>query len=119
VTGTKERPKGVSATAVAVIFFDLLGLLFIKWSSWRVPLYVFILPVGISLTMIGLPVWFYWKGRNWARWIVMLQAIFPSLLALAKRSTSRPIVIAILDGIFGLFLLYWLNTQRVRAFFSN
>ena len=119
MTRVKERPKGIPATAFGIIFFDLLGLLFVKWSSWSVPLYVLILPVAIAVTMLGLLVWFYWVGRNWARWIVMLQAIVPSIIALVKGSTSRPLWVTILDGVFGLFLLYWLNTPKVRTFFSN
>jgi hypothetical protein len=119
MASTKERPKGISATALGVILFDLLGLLFVKWSSWSVPLYVFILPVAIALTMIGLLVWFYWTGHNWARWMVMLQVIFPSIIVLVKRSTSRPLLVTIPEGVFGLFLLYWLNTRKIRTFFSN
>jgi hypothetical protein len=78
------------------------------------------------------PAGWYFADDDWAARVVLLerpqlgevdylllQAIFPSIRALAKRSTTRPLVVTILDGVFGLFLLYWLNTQRVRAFFSN
>ena len=116
---SKERPRGITATALGVIFLDLLGLPFIRWNSWSAPPYFFIFPVAIALTMIGLLVWFYWKGRNWARWMVILQVVFPPMVVLIRRSTSRPIPVTILNGAFGLFLLYWLNTPKVRAFFSN
>ncbi len=65
-------------------------------------------------------VWFYWKGRNWARIIVLLTSILSvvDLISLASPRTKNPMIVAIW-GMFGVFLLYWLNTRPVRSFFAQ
>ena len=119
MTKGNDRPKGITATAFGVILFELVGLFFIKWGTFAAPLPVVLLTVGTVLAIFGAVVWFYWQGRNWARWIIMLQAILPSLIVLIRGYTTRPLAIEILDDSFGLFMLYWLNTKRIRTFFQT
>jgi hypothetical protein len=65
-----------------------------------------------------LVLWFYWKGRNWARLLVLLT----SLLALynlrywSLRGIAGRIMLGA-EAALAIFLLYWLNTRRVREFF--
>jgi hypothetical protein len=119
MTKEKERPKGLSATAIAVVVSELVGLIFVKWSDFAAaPPYVVPVAFGVTLAAFGAVVWFYWQGRNWARWLVMLWAVLPFLFVLRRGYSVRPLALDILDGSFTLFLLYWLNTKRIRAFFS-
>jgi hypothetical protein len=118
MSGANERPKGISESAFAVILFQLVGLVFVA-RAWTAPLYTLVLTANVSLAIVGVVAWFYWKGRNWARWLILFQAIFPSFLVLIRQSSNRPLAITVVDGMFGLFLLYWLNTKKVRAFFSH
>jgi hypothetical protein len=99
--------------------FELVGLFFIKLDAFAAPRYFVLFTAGIMLAIFGAVVWFYWQGRNWARWIIMLLAILPSLIILVRGYTIRPLAIEILDDSFGLFMLYWLNTERIRTFFRT
>ena len=119
MTKENDRPQGITATAFVVILFELVGLFFVKWGAFAAPLHVVLLTAGIMLAIFGAVVWLYWQGRNWARWIIMLQAILPSLIVLVRGYAIRPLAIEILDDSFGLFMLYWLNTKRIRTFFQT
>jgi hypothetical protein len=70
--------------------------------------------------------WFFWQGRNWARWLVLftsLVALFNlTLLGLAfvrGVATTFLQIVVVIEAAFGAFLLYWLNTAPVKAFFRG
>jgi hypothetical protein len=63
-------------------------------------------------------IWFFWKGRNWARWLVLAT----SLLALLNLLWFWPAgllarCLLISEGLIGAWLLLWLNTAAARRFF--
>ena len=64
--------------------------------------------------------WLFWQGRNWARWLVMITSVIAlSNLALVAAEPSWPLRIVIAtEALLGLFLIYWLNTKAVRAYFA-
>ncbi len=78
-----KRPRGIAVTALGVILFQLLGLISVG-RSWAAAQYLFIWTAGLTVLAIGILLWFYWKGRNWARWIVMIQAVFTNCICLGK-----------------------------------
>ena len=96
---------------------NLTGFLFLNESEW---------PVGVSVALLALfigggyvALWYFWRGRNWARWLVMVTsgvALLNLLLLLMPVSAIVRGVIVI-EAVLGGFLLYWLNTRAVRAFF--
>ena len=67
--------------------------------------------------------WFYWRGHNWARWLVMIQSLvcILSLLGLKKRweETHLGGTVFVYDALLSVFLLGYLNTKRVRAWFVH
>ena len=65
-------------------------------------------------------IWFYWKGRNWARILVLLTSLL-SLYNLHDwtRSGTMPRIMIGTEAILAVFLLYWLNTRQIRTFFRN
>jgi len=65
-------------------------------------------------------IWYYWKGRNWARIAVLVT----SLLALYNlrfwfRGHAMNQVMIASESVLGIFLLYWLNTVAVRMYFKR
>jgi hypothetical protein len=62
---------------------------------------------------------FYWRGRNWARWLVMFSCLlcFWNLRGLPHRNLLLQCML-VAEAILAMFLLYWLNTGSARAFFS-
>jgi hypothetical protein len=74
-----------------------------------------------SFILVGYVVlWFFWKGRNWARVLVMLTSIL-CLYNLHYWSRGRLVERIMIGGeaVTAVFLLYWLNTQTVRTFFAE
>jgi hypothetical protein len=74
----------------------------------------------VTITVNYFVIWFYWKGRNSARILVLLT----SLLCLynLRHWNHGGIAARIMVGaeaVLAIFLLYWLNTPTVRAFFRR
>ena len=67
--------------------------------------------------------WFFWKGRNWARLLFCLLSVVALLDLLTLIRPYGNVVLydagVIAWGFLGLFLLYWLNRADVREWFKN
>jgi hypothetical protein len=65
-------------------------------------------------------IFYYVKGRNWARIAVLVASVLSilDLLRLNHEDTPGRIIIAAW-GLLGVFFLYWLNTRSVREFFKR
>jgi hypothetical protein len=69
--------------------------------------------------------WAYWRGKNWARILVLINsavAIFNlrywnSRSATILKTPNRAMVAS--EFALGIFLLFWLNIPTVRAFFKG
>jgi hypothetical protein len=116
VSGSK-RPKGLASTAAAMSVTNAMGWAIIDWSvptAWRTFI-IFTILIAIGYGVI----WFYWKGKNWARILVLLTCLL-SLFNLSFWNGARlPERITIgTEAVLSVFLLYWLNTRKVKAFFA-
>ena len=68
-------------------------------------------------------IWFYYSGKEWARWVVMIVSVLEllSLISIAKTFAASHAVgaNAIAQALLAAFLLYYLNTAPIRAWFSH
>ncbi len=65
-----NRPRGLGLTALLMIVFNAMGWAIIDWSK---PHALAIFIISTILIVIGYVfIWFYWRGRNWARIAVLL-----------------------------------------------
>lgn len=66
--------------------------------------------------------WFFWKGQNWARCLVIIQSVFCLLLVIHsahKWPTSHvSFAITVYDAVLSVFFLWYLNTRLIRAWFG-
>jgi hypothetical protein len=129
-----QRPSGVTFTAAVMVLTTILGT--IGTLTGTLPA----LPSGSSAStemmttfvhasvfagaIIGLIfVFLYWKGYSWMRWVVMIYCLFPlaSLVSIQKTFAISPISGAsvIINVLLAIFLLYYLNTEPVRAWFNG
>src|ERR1700722_19558577 len=113
-----ERPRGLTATAIFMSITNAMGWTIIDWSkpNARTIFVMFTVTIAVNYFVI----WFYWKGRNWARILLLLT----SLLCLynLRHWNHGGIAARIMVGaeaVLAIFLLYWLNTPTVRAFFRR
>jgi hypothetical protein len=68
-------------------------------------------------------VFFYWKGQEWARWLVMIDSV---LVLLGLIMISRTMAVSHMSGtlqiakaILAVYLLWNLNTAPVKAWFKS
>jgi hypothetical protein len=112
-----EHPKGLAPTTALMCICNAMGWSIIEWDkphAWA-------LFVSFTiLILIGYVVlWFYWKGRNWARMAVLLtSALTLYNLRYVLRGNVFHHVMTVSEASLGIFLLYWLNTTPVRAYFK-
>jgi len=97
---------------------NAMGWAIIDWSS---PHAIAIFVIFTLLIAIGyVVIWFYWQGRNWARLLVLLTSLLTiwNLRGLPRASRIERVMI-VAEALLGIFLLIWLNTRDVRAFFRD
>ena len=116
------RPRGVKVATALLCLFNVLGAAFFE-SPEGVSAAV---RMGVAAAMVVavavsfVVTWFFWKGRNWARWLVMAMSVF-TLLTLWPKGTEGPLLMAFLvaQALLAAWLLFWLNTRTARAFFGR
>lgn len=69
-------------------------------------------------------IFFFWRGHEWARWVVLIAAMYTLLSAAFQfvqpiHAVHPPFffLIAIAESLAAAFLLYYLNTRTIRAWF--
>jgi len=108
------KPKGLLETT---ILMGLCAPLPAFWFPPR-PVEVFVGSVIIGLSYVVL--WRYWKGKNWARIVVLIGSVIVllNLLAFPSASTLQRGAL-VLRGLLAGFLLIWLNRRPAREFFRH
>jgi hypothetical protein len=104
-------------TVVAMSITNAMGWAIIDWSNPRAKI-IFI--VNTVLIVTGyVVIWFYWKGQNWARILVLLTSLLClyNLRYLNRGGLIERAMIG-MEAALAIFLLYWLNTRKVKAFFT-
>jgi hypothetical protein len=114
------RPKEVTATTWVMGALNLLGYALLL--DLQKPRLVILAFVTFTLMIAAgyLVLWFYWRGRNWAR-ILVLVTCFLCFYNLREFLSANLIVKIMLVGeaSVAVFLVYWLNTSQAKAFFKN
>ena len=111
------KPTGLAPITLAMCMLNPAGFMFID--GLRVPPALGV-PVVIVVTLLTYVVlWYFWKGRNWARWLVLVTSglALLNLSLLATASVAQTVVIVV-EAALGAFLVVWLNTTNVRSFFT-
>ena len=112
------RPKGMLANTIAMGVLNLSAFVIMNWSH-RVVVAIQILVVLASYLVL----WFFWKGRNWARLLVLVVSVGSILNLLALIHPYGNVVlydsIVISWAVLAFFLLYWLNRTDVREWFKS
>ena len=108
------KPKGLLETTILMGIFAPLPLV---WAPARlVEVFITSLIIGLSYVVL----WHYWKGKNWARIVVLIGSVMAllNLVALPSASTLQMGAL-VLRALLGGFLLVWLNRSPVREFFRH
>ena len=120
-----SRPSGVSLTALAVAALALPGAAALT-AQFHGQSSLGLFYGGLVLAIALYTVWSYWRGHHWARVLVLLASfavVAEGISNLSEREgnliglMSHPLLF--LRFTLAAFLLYWLNTRPVRAWFKN
>lgn len=129
-----RRPTGVGVTACVVLVLVAIGGAADVHQALRGTLAVFLAPehlaafVARSVVLIFelYLLWQYWKGREWARVVVLIAAFAVAAFGVSRlidRDSTLTLLMShppdFLRLVLALFLLYWLNTPPVRAWFKR
>ena len=106
---------------------NFLGFFLVNWTPQpgHHPLGLFIIYI-LRICTGYLVLWYFWQRRNWARWLVQITSLLAlwNLWALRKPTPPQyqslvrvPMVAA--EALIAIFLLYYLNTASVRAWFVS
>jgi hypothetical protein len=63
----------------------------------------------------------FWRGRNWARVLVMIGSALTLVNLLFVASLPNPIaqVATLLDVVFSAYMLHWLSRPEIAAYFQS
>lgn len=112
------RPRGLAETTIAMCIMNIAGFVFVDSRVAPVEIQYAIFSVIIAVTYLVL--WYFWKGKNWARILVLLTGVVAVLNLFALSSTSVWAgTLIVIEAIFGIFMLWWLNIQGVKAYFKQ
>ena len=112
------RPKGIAETSILMSIMNAMGWAIIDWSK---PNAAATFVVFTVLIVIGyFVIWFYWKGKNWARILVLLGSLLSiyNVRYFARSGITERVMIGA-EAVLGLFLLFWLNIHSVKTFFRG
>jgi len=132
------RPKGIEVTTWLMVFSLLLGLTNIA-THWNSTANIHIKPGSkatvhsvLMFVRIGslvceavsaFCVVFYWKGRNWARILVLMTSCLSlySVLKLPRYWNMSGVICIeyVFDAMLGLYLLWYLFQPDIRAWFKE
>jgi hypothetical protein len=112
------RPRGLTETSLLMCITNAMGWAIIDWSLPKAKIIFIIITISIFIGYVV--IWFYWKGRNWARILVLLASLI-SLYNLRDWNHGGAMARIMIgtEAILAVFLLYWLNTRPIRAFFTQ
>jgi hypothetical protein len=86
---------------------------------------VFFFITVFTLTIVAgyIVLWFFWRGKNWARILVLLNCFlcFYNVHDVHFFLRVNPVekVMLLGEAVLAVFLLYYLNTRRARAYFKR
>ncbi len=112
------KPKGLIETTIAMCIMNVAGFIFVDSSSDSIFMDYIVMGVICIITFFVL--WFYWQGKNWARILVLLTSILALFNLIALPGANLLVAsLLIIEAAFAAFMLWWLNTQQVRAYFQR
>lgn len=114
------RPKGLLAVTIIMAILNLTP--FVSTRRFRFFAATLVVEIFVALTSYAI-LWFFWKGKNWARLCVLAMSVISILnffaLLYPKGNVFVFDSIVIGWGVVGLYLMYWLNLSDVKLWFKN
>jgi len=113
-----RKPPVLLVNLVARCAFSLTGYWFVPRGAERVR--ISIVSDAIFILFGYRVLFFYWRGRNWARILVLLTSLLSifNLFLLSRPHAFPRQAVIVGEAVLGVFLIYWLNTREAKEFFT-
>ena len=114
------RPRAVVHVAIVVIAATVVSLNFFAWDVFFGDADPFLLKAAAFVVLIRATVlWFFWKGKNWARIFLLVAAVLGLLQGLRSMTSGHTNWLEVMPQISAcLFLLIWLNRLKVKQWYK-
>ena len=112
-------PKTVTTTAILMAAITLVLPVF---AGHHVR--VFWINAFAAMVLFFVVLWFYWRGRNWARITILvlcafrLIGLFTWKMRVDTLYETAAAALRVSIALLSLFLLYWLNTKKAVEYFD-
>lgn len=112
-----ERVPGLKFITIAMAVCNLLALL-TPWAPRAGWLSVL---MQLPFIVVGyVVVWYFWKGRRWARTLVVATSVLALLNALAFPWVGLVMrVVIVVELALAIYILFWLRSPTSRAHFAS
>ena len=116
-TTDRPRPTGLREVTLLMCLFNVVCLFVIQPRGLSSS--ALLLLCGTMVVISFVVLWYFWLGRNWARWLVLATSVLAlaNLTLLGSLELAEKVLI-VAEAALAVWLLVWLNTRAVRAFFS-
>ena len=112
------RPAGLRWVTLTMCLLNLASLVYPRPASVNVRFFLTIVIICAGISFVVL--WYFWRGRNWARWMVLATSVLAVVgLSFFPSAGFVERAFIVVNAVLGAWLLYWLNTREVRAYFSR
>lgn len=109
----------IKTLSLLMCLFNMASFLFIDYTKEIMPQMFFYVPIILITFLI---IYFFYKGRNWARILIIIGSIFNLVFllgAIVMYAGFFRRTLTVLDGAFSVYLLLFLNKETTKAFFKN
>ncbi len=111
------RPVEVTATTLVMAVTNVMGYAVLLDRNEHLVATSALVTAIVAVSYLVL--WFFWRGRNWARLLVLATSVLALLNVFTVPSANvLTVIMIVIEALTALFLLYWLNTARAKAFFT-
>jgi hypothetical protein len=115
------KPEKLKVVTLLLCLFNLYGVIELFFLNTGSESFRYVAAAAVIVVMLSyLVIAFFWQGKNWARLLVMAAALIsiPNIYNFERFHIVSKFVIGG-EFVFALFLLYWLNTKKIKDYFSK
>lgn len=109
----------IKMLSLFMCLFNMAGFLFIDFTKEIMAQMFFYVPIIVITFLV---IYFFYRGKDWARILIIIGSIFNLVFllgAIVMYAGFFRRTVTVLDGVFSIYLLLFLNKETTKSFFKN